>query len=493
MFGGLPKVDIPDVNLPDIPAVPGLGGSSIDVKDLQTKLDEAEKAIIEITQGAIPKVDIPFPKLPEDALGPSGRAPYAQLAQSDGVQRVKAKASAKASAKRKAAEAKAKEAAEAKQRAEEELKDQAAQTQAQVTAAAKTAFASMGVVSLISVAIAAGMAAAASASAAAAMYLPYLNAVLSAITQNLGIYKSHKAKFENIFELINSVITKAKDKVTTILDATDDMILAPLNELNDQIDQMEDDQKPALDKAKMLQSTLGVDVPEPGDLRKPLDGAEDMIEGFVDKAKKMVPGFLDEILGKTLPGQLITDKSKYNLYVITLPVASLVLFNILIAVATVYICATSAATPAETRRLSGGFLSANTQDLTILVAHSHSSGEDTHRSKTMTLPAGMDQMVAGLSMDTVMPYMKPTLVQILLSLVQVVLMMIASQGPRIVKLFNGIISDLQKKMNDKVNNDIKEVVDKVFGDAFKSVKEQADDFFPKIKKVFDALSKVPGI
>merc|ERR1712070_961661 len=101
--------------------------------------------------------------------------------------------------------------------------------------------------------------------------------------------------------------------------------------------------------------------------------------------------------------------------------------------------------------------------------------------------------VAGVSVDDVMPFIKPTLVQILLSLIQVALLMFASQGPRIVKIVNGMIGNLQKKMNDKVNGDIKSVVDKVFGEAFNTVKGEADKFFPKIKKVLDALSKVPGM
>jgi len=132
MFGGLPKVELPSVNLPDIKlpgGLPGLGGAKIDVKELQAKLDDAEKAIYDITQGAIPKVDIPFPKLPLDALGGVGANDYSALPleQQGKVKKGKAKASAKASAKRKQVEAKAKQAAEAKQ---------------QVVAAAKTAFAS---------------------------------------------------------------------------------------------------------------------------------------------------------------------------------------------------------------------------------------------------------------------------------------------------------------------------------------------------------------
>merc|ERR1719353_826650 len=105
--------------------------------------------------------------------------------------------------------------------------------------------------------------------------------------------------------------------------------------------------------------------------------------------------------------------------------------------------------------------------------------------------ARKEQMAAGLSMHKVMPYMKATFLQIFFSLVQVFLMMVASQGPRIVKFSNGIIIDLQKKINDKINHEIKEVVDKVFGDAFKCVNEEADKFFPEVNKVFDVLSKVP--
>jgi len=140
-----------------------------------------------------------------------------------------------------------------------------------------------------------------------------------------------------------------------------------------------------------------------------------------------------------------------------------VLVNILVAVATVYAFAMLESPPAESRRLSHGFLSANSA-FTILTDDDGAANETILTKDDGVANDGISGFmnVTGpprLSVDVAMPYIKPTLVQILLSLIQVALLMFASQGPWIVRVVNCIIGNLQTKMNNKINDDIKSVVD----------------------------------
>merc|ERR1719419_766798 len=440
--GGMPGFGkMPD--MPSMPQLPSLGGPKIDIEWLQTKLEETQKAIYDITQGAIPQVNIQLPKLPPNAFGGSADG-YEPVQQGPPAKRGKAKASAKASAKRKEAEKKAQEAATDAAKAAEEVKEQAVKTKEKIMDAAKLATASIGVSSTISLITAFGMAALASANAAFAVYGPYINAIVTVFITNIAVYKSHKAKMDNIHQLVNGMINKIKDKVTTVIDTVDDMILAPLNELNDEIDGMEEDQKPAVDKAKMLESTLQVDVPDPGDLRKPLDGAEDMIEEFVQKAKETVPAFFEQLLSSTTAGQMCSDKKRFDLYVVKLPVGGMTILNILVAIITVVVTVmvqTPPAVPAmpnvtlPTHDFLAPHLSSSS-NLRGVTGAGHARAHD--MSSSLNLTKVTDGHVENIKAyeDQIKSYILPTLIMIALSVVQLVVMMLATQGRRLVNMIN---------------------------------------------------------
>merc|ERR1719310_2069943 len=114
-----------------------------------------------------------------------------------------------------------------------------------------------------------------------------------------------------------------------------------------------------------------------------------------------------------------------------------------------------------------------------------SSSEDAIKGM---LPKGvLKELPKGMDMDDLMPYIQPALVQVALAGLQVVGALIMSSGPRICGLVNSAITSFGKKVNDRVNLRIKTAVDKVFGEAFKMVKEKSDQFFPKFK---DATAKL---
>merc|ERR1712178_413024 len=131
-------------------------------------------------------------------------------------------------------------------------------------------------------------------------------------------------------------------KVTDILDTVDDMIMGPLEKLENAIEDMAEEQKPTLDKMKEFEKAMKMadpsfDLPDPGDLQKPLDGCDDMIDDFVDKAKKEIPDKMQEMIQSSTAGKVATDEGQFNLYVVYLPLSVVLLINVALAVAQVYV------------------------------------------------------------------------------------------------------------------------------------------------------------
>merc|ERR1712228_320248 len=82
--------------------------------------------------------------------------------------------------------------------------------------------------------------------------------------------------------------------------------------------------------------------------------------------------------------------------------------------------------------------------------------------------------------EALMPYLQPVIVQIVLTLLQTLLVVFLSQGPRIRKQVNVAIGSLEMQVNDRINGRIQGAVDKVFGEAFGQVKGKANIFFPRM-------------
>merc|ERR1712151_484800 len=90
----------------------------------------------------------------------------------------------------------------------------------------------------------------------------------------------------------------------------------------------------------------------------------------------------------------------------------------------------------------------------------------------------------------IMPCLQPALLQICMTLLQTAAVFALAQGPRLAAAVNRIIGSLQDRVNENLNDSIKDAVDSVFGKAFQEVREQADGFFPKFKKLLEKLQEV---
>eukprot|EP00413_Alexandrium_margalefii_P005316 CAMPEP_0204521588 /NCGR_PEP_ID=MMETSP0661-20131031/5861_1 /ASSEMBLY_ACC=CAM_ASM_000606 /TAXON_ID=109239 /ORGANISM="Alexandrium margalefi, Strain AMGDE01CS-322" /LENGTH=496 /DNA_ID=CAMNT_0051527195 /DNA_START=40 /DNA_END=1530 /DNA_ORIENTATION=+ len=488
MAFGMPSMSMPgmpNVGLPDIPGIPGMGGDSLDIDDLMQKLAVAEKKVYGCVDSVIPKVDIVLPLLPSaDAGKPMSiscscakepeiemplLSPDAQKSVPDareiegGVAEGMSEKEAALKRKSEAAKAKAAKAAqEMEAKAEKMAKEAGEQLHKQFVAPAMAA--------ATSVAIAVSLAYMTALHAVA----PWLNGALGALVNSMGFAYSWQTRSGGIFDLVNGVFGGAKQKVTDMLETVDDMIMGPVQNLFGAIDSMVEEQKPVFEKAKQLEATLKVDIPDADDLKKPLDGCESKITSTIDMVKKEIPAKMDAMVQSTFAGRVATQRSTWNLHVVYMPVAIIVVFNLSIAMATVYFTLPAAAggseveqPPPALRSLRGGH------------HHAPAKPDGLPSSRTMPgLPSSQDQIIA---------YLKPTLVQIVLAALQLAMALGLSQKPRVAGFVNTGIKSLAARVNDDINSMIRETADKTIGVAFKAVKDRADQFFPKIKDVMDKM------
>jgi hypothetical protein len=316
---------------------------------------------------------------------------------------------------------------------------------------------------------------------------PFQGAVIAgqaAAALNLvGLAVVWKGRAEMIFGVLSSVFGKVKTKVVDVLDTVDDMILGPLQRLESAIDNMTEEQKPAIEQMQQLESTLknvdpSFDIPDPDDLKKPLSGCEDMINDFVEKAKQEVPDKLDELADATFVGRIATDEVLFNRIAVLLPVASLFLLNGSVALLQVILTAQRAASDLE----GGSSFHEPAAALPGRAGAAHSLSARRLRgsaSGAASLPSEVD----------LWPFLQPAVTQIALNLLQHLTLLSLSQGPRVCNAVNGAISSLEGQVNKRVNMRIQGAVDQVFGAAFGEVKGQTAIFFPKFKSALGQLKE----
>lgn len=410
----------------------------MDLDDLETKLNESEKKLMPQLNAKLPEVSVTLPRMDPASFG----------AQSGGYEPVGSGSVRETGVAEGEAPAAASKAAAA-------------------MAEGKADLAKQFIVPLTTQAATLGIAGAAATAGVSGVAM----GVLSAITNHAGTSLYWKNRADKIFDVMSDTITKIKDKVGDSLEVVEEKAAVPLRKVVAEIETIIKEQKPAVDKAHMLEKTLGMDVPDPGDLKKPLDGLDKVLDEKVGNVQKGIPAQIDTIVQASTAGRIAMNKSSFALYVIAIPLGIMLLVNIGIAVAQGVLMAPSAPAAAETSRLLG-------------------DGSDTSKSLRGSLdPSDAASDVAGAAQKDIVAAMQPAFVQCALALLQVVLSFLASQKKMVCGFVNAAIGKFQNSINNKINDEIKEVLSKVFESGFGEVKEAANDFFPKFKELFAALKK----
>jgi flagellar biosynthesis/type III secretory pathway protein FliH len=469
MFG-LPKLGL------EMPKGDGSSGKDLDsamkeVDELSGKLDEAKSQIYALLTAAIPKVDIKLPQLSPSLFSTTcsenddrmmERAPL--LGPDSEI--LKQAVSTKSAAKKKIAEVQAKADA-----AQQEIE----KARLEMEENTKKVFAEQAITlkRVVPQTLAAGssllIAAAIAYFQLGAVFGPFAASISSVIINFVGFAHTWEGRADSVFAILNGVFDRMMNKVLQVLDTVDDMIAAPLQKLESAIDDLCEDQAPTLGKMKKFETALKTvdpdfDLPEPADLKIPLDGCDAMIDDFVDKAKKEIPEKLEEMVCSSFASRIATDRNVFNRFVVVAPLVVIFILDLAIA------------------GLQLMFLIGN-------LSQSEEVATQTQpRSLRGTSSIGSDTKVFHSQVDY-SSCMQPALMQVALSTIQLCVAMIVSRGPRICKAVNSTIVKLQARLNERLNDRIKEAVDRVFAQAFSEVKSKADEFFPKFKNCMQKLKQ----
>merc|ERR1711920_203100 len=193
-----------------------------------------------------------------------------------------------------------------------------------------------------------------------------------------------------------------------------------------------------------------------------------MIDKLIRKAKSQIPEKIDEFVDMTQAGKIATDNGLFTRYVVVLPMATLLVANISLALFHVYI---------QTKLMS---TEDGAEQPTKLTQRRLRGAVQGHANAEESL----------FQLSHIMPCLQPALIQICMTLLQTAAVFALAQGPRLTAAVNRIIKSLQDQVNDTLNDSIKDAVDSVFGKAFQEVKEQADGFFPKFKNLLEKLQEI---
>lgn len=457
-------------------SLPGIGGSASgdldqitkQVDELSEKLETAKTDIYGMLTAAVPKVSMKLPRLSPSIFSKSDADPSFERAPLldafapalDGV------SAGKSNGAKKAADAKMKalNAQKAAAETEREMQENARQA-LQKQSGMLQQLAAPSITAVVSLGLAVGLAYA----ELGAFVGPLIAAGSAAFINFISLAYAWKLRADGIFDVIGSVFEKTKGMVDQVLETVDDMIMGPLEQLDGALDDMVEDQKPTIQHMKKFESAMKAadpdfDLPDPEDLKKPLDGCEAMIDEFVATAKKEVPDKLDELIQSSLAGRIATDAQTFNGWVVILPLVIVCLLNVGIAVLQVSLSTGMGPTPSVSEHASSG--------VTRRLRGSH----------------GQPSALAALHLpDDIKTYVQPAAVQILLTFLQVAAAFVLSQGPQICRLVNGSIGKLERTLNERINGRIQKAVDRVFGQAFGEVKDKADVFFPKFQ---DCMAKL---
>eukprot|EP00397_Hematodinium_sp_SG-2012_P022393 GEMP01023199.1.p1 GENE.GEMP01023199.1~~GEMP01023199.1.p1 ORF type:complete len:548 (+),score=159.19 GEMP01023199.1:62-1705(+) len=456
------KADVaPDVELGGrtsgyIPLVPNQGDGAIDEKEkLRQKLEEGEAAMEQAEQAAAANCA---------AAGSAANKKVAELQKKAAAARKKAReAELEMYEQAKIFEEKQKESMKA-------LRGQAVLASVSLATAVAFGAAQMGSAGLI------------------------VSGIVSAVLNSLGVYKFWDGRATGIFELLNATFDKSKKQVNDAIDTVDDMIKGPLMKLDGAIDDMQEEQRPAFEKQAKMESAMRMidpdfDVPDPEDLKRGLDGCEDLVDDMLEKQQREIPNKMDEMVQSRFEGRVATEKKSFDWYIVLLPMGILLLINVVLALILAYSQFSELASESTSAYVPRFLLEAEPGNATAAAGGHATLAEQAEKARSQ-IPKFSEKNAQNFFWANVWPVMKPTLVQIALGLLQSLGLWTVSQRPTVARFVNKGIVNLQGSVNDKVNKDIDGVVQKVFGQAFGEVNKVSEVFFPKCKKSLGTLKAV---
>lgn len=482
------------------------GDLPIDIDDLTAKLEAAEGRIRGLISGAVPKVEVSLPRIPAsafDGLGGAAPAPRGFAAVPQDLEMVPGSSAGGtgsasqvllgnvAPATKEAGQATAKTtegAAEAAEAGAADLEALLGDEHARLQAAAASEAATISerieatrrwvrttfdqqkhtarakVEELRAPITSALSSLVFTLVVAIAGFGPAIAIFASVVATTAGFAASLHTRAHGIRTILLAQLDNAVQKVLECVGKAKTVLLGLSSDVVDAIDGMCEEQKPALDKAKQLEDTLKVDIPDPSDMKKPLDACKDRLLDVAKQAEDQVPQGVRDLLNTLTIGKVINDEKQFNFLVVMLPTAGVFLLNATFGAVQFALHCQHALAQAQGMTAEGA------------VSGRHLRGADPLQ--------GLDRQVAGMAWSN---YLSPWFGQVALMFLQVALAMAISSAPRLLPYANDAIEKVEASASDKINSRIQGAVDAVMKNVFDEVKEKCDDFFPKFKNVLGKI------
>mmetsp|Transcript_38880 Transcript_38880/g.123413 ORF Transcript_38880/g.123413 Transcript_38880/m.123413 type:complete len:479 (+) Transcript_38880:256-1692(+) len=442
----------------------------LDLDDLVAKLNAAETKIRGLVSGVVPKVNLALPRIsasslePEVVVGSPAGAAFTALPQTAQVQdlpdvEVGGAGIARLAGGERLLEAEAQGGIEQMQgnvaaltfRAQGGLKQAQKHLSNLVCQLKAPLLAAISSLALVVAAALAGLG-------------PAVAAVATAVASSVGFAFTLNARATSVRSKLLEQFDMAMEQVLQALAGAKDLLLGLSKNVLDAIDEMSEQQRPALEKVAELEKTLKIDVPDPGDLKKPLDSCEAKVAEFAREAEEQIPKKVNDLLRTMFIGKVVMDRQYFNGLVVVLPSVVVLAMNLSFAFA----------------QLSFHF--------------SRHRGAEEHEFGSPKGDALTDRRL-GTSMSDLLPnqdidwsdYVHPWLFQMALMALQVAGAMVITRASMLLSSANGALGKLEENANAGINERISAAVDQVLGAAFQQVTQQCDEFFPKFKEVLGKL------
>lgn len=259
-------------------------------------------------------------------------------------------------------------------------------------------------------------------------------------------------------------------------------MLALIKEAEDTIDGLVDTLKPPFAKVNDARDQLkgaasSLEIPNADAVMDPLKAILGTVKEFVQTAKEQVPTIMEDLLGSTLPGKVMTSEFHFNAVFVALPLFVSFCINMPVAVMAALRNATEIPEPSDE------------------TAVADSPGANTTNSTT--LDGWLPNVPAGQEMDALKPYYMPAVSQLILIATQIFLALLLTAKRIACRMANSGISSFETKLNNQINQRIDDAVGKIFRETFAVVKSKTSELTGKLKavlgKVEQALKKVVDV
>mmetsp|Transcript_127163 Transcript_127163/g.365730 ORF Transcript_127163/g.365730 Transcript_127163/m.365730 type:complete len:352 (-) Transcript_127163:432-1487(-) len=307
---------------------------------------------------------------------------------------------------------------------------------------------------------------------------PLLSGVAAATSNWIAMRRMWRSRCVGFFGVVEAKHRAALDKLYEALEFARKQVMSIVVRVEEILDKLIDEQRPNLahfekhaDRLKMAKPDF--EVPDPKDLKKPLEVVQDLIDGFLDDAKTLVPKKMQEQVSSTFAGRLSSEWPLFELWALRLPVYIALLVNLTVVVVqwVVFLVNRGESTPAVI-------------DTQATKPPGNQSAWPVHGASSYSVPE------VDVTFEHWKAVLGPAIVQIALALVQQAAAVAFAAVPRICSFVNDHIAAGEGRANEEANARVKAVVGKIVEGALAAVRKAADAFFPKFEECVQQLKPV---